>query len=371
MKADDPMRILMMDKYLTVGGVATFLKTLGTELLNQGHKVYLITASDEQNAAIIQEFESCGVRVIHFPDQKNNLLNAVQFLKHSYRFIKQHPVDILHSHHRLVNFVGILLKKLLSIPHLITFHVIKDDHKLLHKLWKKEAIVVPSQASKEHIVRNYQLDEKRVKVIHNAISPDFDVDAAQAKILEGKMFNKADDFYVGYIGRLSKEKGVDVLLDSIPLVQTECPEVEFRIFGDGEERAVLEKRCRDNGLNPGTIFQGKTPHVNELLTLMDVCVIPSRSESFGLFALECMRAGKPVIASSVGGLQEIISPGKTGILFEPGDPKVLAEKILALYKDRKLAARLAKNSQEQFHRKFTLDSFYKYYVDQYRHLISE
>lgn len=363
------MRILMMDKYLTVGGVATFLETLGQELINQGHRVYLITASDDDNQEIIRQFESLGIHVFHFPGKRNNMFNALQFLNHGRRIIKQERIDILHSHHRLVNFAGILLSKVSAVPHLITFHVIKDDHKFLHQLWKKEAVVVPSQASKKQLIQNYGLDGDKVRVIHNAIQPDFETDAARIQKFKQGLFNDPRKFYVGYIGRLSKAKGVDVLLDSIPLVKAEYPNIEFRIFGNGEELPHLKRQCRANGLDPEVLFCGSTSHVNELLALLDLCVIPSRSESFCLLALECMRAGKPVVASAVGGVPEVISADETGILIEPDNPKHLADEIGALYENRAWAKKLGAKGKERFQQQFSFASFYEQYVEVYRSLI--
>lgn len=363
------MRILMMDNYLTVGGVATFLETLGSELADRGHTVHLLTAVDDHNTDIIHRFRKQGIQVHGFSRRKNNVLNAVRFLKQGRRIIKREHIDIVHSHHRVVNFTGILLSKLLALPHLITFHVIKDDHQLLHKLWKKEAVAVPSRASKKHLAEHYGLDEDKVRVIHNAIRPEFETDAARLQHLRQARFNEAGKWYVGYIGRLSQAKGVDVLLDSIPLVRAECPNVEFRVFGGGEERPRLERQCRALGLDPETLLCGATTHVNEVLSLLDLCVIPSRSESFCLFALECMRAGKPVIASAAGGIPEVVSHGHTGILTEPGDPALLADEICALYKNRSTANTLAENGRQRFQEHFSLDIFCRQYLAAYRDLI--
>lgn len=365
------MRILMMDKYLTVGGVATYLKILCKALMESGHRVYLLTAADEENQKIIEEFTTYGIRVLTIPKRENRILTFCNLIWHSYKFVKQQPVDIMHSHHRLANFAGITLNRLTSVPHLITFHVIKGDYRLLHKLWRNEYVTVPSEASKKQLVEHYKLPEERVRVIHNTIQPEMKINPEKKQLLERTVFGDPEKFYIGFVGRISSAKGVDVLLKSIPQVQAECPDVEFRIFGDGEQFSNLKKRSSDMGLDSDRLFQGPTSNVNEVLSLLDLCVIPSRSESFCLFALECFRAGNPVVATNVGGIPEIITHNKTGLLTNVDDPDELAKNIIKLCKNKSLANKLAMNGRKEFEKRFPAQTFCQKYIEQYEFLINK
>lgn len=124
-----------------------------------------------------------------------------------------------------------------------------------------------------------------------------------------------------------------------------------------------------NNLNADLILHGINSNINELLSLTDLCVIPSRSESFSLFALESMRAGKPVVATNVGGIPEVITDGKTGLLSEPDNPGLLAENILKLYHETELRKRFGQNGRQEFERKFSIDKFYDAYINKYKQLV--
>ena len=370
MKHDASMNIIMLDSYLTVGGVATYLKALSKGMMERNHTVWLMTAADDGNRKIIKDFTSYGIRVVTIPNSRNRLITVWRFIKNLFQFLKENSIDVIHSHHRLVNLAGIIVSKMIDVPHLLTLHVFKDDHKLLLKRWKNEWLTVPSHALKNHLVRHYGFKEDHVEVIHNVIKADFDVDEKQKASIKKKMFDDSGKFYVSYVGRISHAKGVDILVESIPLVKEHHPEVEFRIFGTGDELPKLKRRCRKLGLESGRIFRGTTHYVNEILSLTDLCVIPSRSESFCLFALECMRAGKPVIASRAGGIPEVIIDGETGLLVEPEDPEALARSIIKIYENRNLGQLLGRNGYQRFKEAFPLEQFYNAYESKYQYLTS-
>lgn len=369
MRDSKTMNILMLDRYLTIGGVATYLETLCRGLMKRGHTVYIMTTADSGNRKIIDEFSSLGIQFLTIPNSKNRVITFYRFAKMLYQFLKKKDIDIMHSHHRVVNFTGMVIGKMVNVPHLITLHVFKSDHKILTKFLGNEIITVPSKALKNHLINYYGLKEERIQVIYNAIDHDYEVNEQKKASLQKNIFDDPGKFYVAFIGRITHEKGVDILLESIPLVKEKNPNVEFRIFGDGSELSKLKERCRELGLNSEEIFQGINHHVNELLCLMDLCVIPSRSESFCLLALECMRAKKPVIATNTGGIPEVVKHEETGLLVDTESPKLLSQNILKLLNNRDLMQRFAINGNQRFKEKFPLERFYEDYLAAYQQLI--
>lgn len=364
------MKILILDKYLAVGGVATFIKTLAEGLMNKGHSLYLVTGTDGQNQRILEAFKKSGMEVLTVPYSKNRLVLLKRFLKPVFNLIKQKKIDIIHSQHRLTHFAAITAGKRFTVPRLLTMHTFKEDHKKLTKFWKNETITVPSKTLKNQLINHYGLNEKAIHVIHNTISPKVEVNEKLVSLLKRNVFINPELFYVTYIGRLSNEKGIDVLLESIALVAAQNTNIAFRIFGDGCELPRLKQQSLDLDIDPEIIFRGATKNVNELLSLTDLCVLPSRSENFSLFILESLRLGKPVLATNVGGTPEIIKDGQTGILVEPNNPGKLAKAILSLYNDEFLLDRLAKEGCEKFRREFSADKFMDSYIKQYEKLIA-
>lgn len=129
---------------------------------------------------------------------------------------------------------------------------------------------------------------------------------------------------VGVVARLSAEKGVDVFLKGASLLASELPNVDFIVVGDGPDREALEAMAHHLHLTGQLIFLGRRRDVPEILGAIDVLVVPSREESFGLAALEGVAAGVPTIASEVAGLREILEGVDLVKFVPPDDPEALA-----------------------------------------------
>ncbi len=131
----------------------------------------------------------------------------------------------------------------------------------------------------------------------------------------------------GHLGAFTQEKGQDVAAEALRLLRERMPRLRMILAGDGAARAELEA-------SSGLTLPGHIEDASQLLAALDVFVMPSRSEGWGLAALEAMAAGLPVIASNTGGLAEIVDAGETGWLVPPGDARALAEAIENAAADR-------------------------------------
>ncbi len=132
---------------------------------------------------------------------------------------------------------------------------------------------------------------------------------------------------VGVVARLAGEKGVDVFLRAASLLSEELPNVDFVVVGDGPQREVLEALAHDLHLTGQCVFLGRRRDVPEILAALDVLVVPSREESFGLVALEGVAAGVPTIASEVAGLREILDGVSLVKFVRPDDPEAIARAL--------------------------------------------
>lgn len=145
---------------------------------------------------------------------------------------------------------------------------------------------------------------------------------------------------IGAISRLSREKNVALLLKAFALVSKEIPEASLSVYGDGPERGALADLAESLGIGAKTAFHGHVPDAGRRCGEFDVLAVPSSRESFGLAALEAMACGLPVVATKVGGLPELIIDGETGMLVPPEDERAMADALIAVLRDRGLAARL-------------------------------
>ena len=159
----------------------------------------------------------------------------------------------------------------------------------------------------------------------------------------------------GAIGALVGHKGHRYLIDAAAQVVREVPDARFVILGEGDLRASLEKQIADLHLEKHVILGGFRPDVLSLLKGFDFFVMPSVTEGLGTSLLDAMACAKPIVASRVGGIPEVVVDGKTGILVPPKDPDRLAQAIVRMMQDRALAASMAEAGYARVTERFTVE----------------
>jgi glycosyltransferase involved in cell wall biosynthesis len=315
------MNVLMLRPQLEVGGVAAHIGVLGRGLVREGHRVMVGTGGGPQIPAL----RAAGISIFELPFYPSTVSNLARSVAQLRRLVRTQRIDLLHSHHRFTTIVGRAVSWLTGVPLVATVHEFKADGRLTAACWARGPTIVPSQALKEHLVSFYGSRREAVAVIPHAIEP---LPAAESRPLR-----VAAEARVGYIGRLAPEKGARFFVESIPLIRREFPASRFLIVGAGPEEQGLRELARRLGLADADLFLGNRGDVAELIDSFDVVVIPSLFESFSLVALEAMRAGRPVVASAVGGLPEVVRDGETGVLVPPGSPAALAGAVGSLLAD--------------------------------------
>jgi glycosyltransferase involved in cell wall biosynthesis len=146
---------------------------------------------------------------------------------------------------------------------------------------------------------------------------------------------------VGYVGRLSPEKGVDRLLQAAALVLARRPNTKFILAGSGPEDARLKRMAETLGLTKNVTFLSQVDEVSEVYASLDMVVLPSLTEGLPLMVLEALAAKRAVVATNVGAVPQVIIDGETGLLVAPGDVNALAAGIERLMEDSSLRNRLA------------------------------
>lgn len=170
---------------------------------------------------------------------------------------------------------------------------------------------------------------------------------------------------IGAVGRLSPEKGYDVLLQAL----SSLPGVTAILVGDGPDRGRLELLARDLDLGERVIMTGWQADPLPWLPTFDVFVVPSQLEAASLAAIEAMLASRPVVASDTGGLPEVVVDGETGLLVPPGDAAALAAAVRSLLADAPRLKRMGARGREVARRKFGLSRMVLGYESLYRELL--
>ena len=180
----------------------------------------------------------------------------------------------------------------------------------------------------------------------------------------------AHGLVVGAVGRLTPRKGFDVLAEAAARLAPVLRLVEYVVAGDGEARPQLQSQLDQLGLQRAFRLAGARADIPDLLKGIDIFVLPSLDECLPLAVLEAMSAGKPVIASDVGGVSEAVVPEQTGILVPPGDVDALAGAIRRLVEDPGLRERLGAAARQRYLKMFTVERMVRQYAELYNELAS-
>jgi glycosyltransferase involved in cell wall biosynthesis len=160
---------------------------------------------------------------------------------------------------------------------------------------------------------------------------------------------------VGDVARLEPEKGHPTLLEAWPAVVAAVPEAHLLIVGEGSQREALEAQAATLGIEPSVTFTGRRDDVPAVTAALDVAVLPSYREAQGLSILEAMALSRPVVASAVGGIPEMIEDGMTGLLVPPHDAAALSAAIIRVLRDHPFADTMARAARDQIHDRFCVE----------------
>ncbi len=200
-------------------------------------------------------------------------------------------------------------------------------------------------------------------VIHNGIVP-----------IDGSGIPRPADlsragFHVGIVGRLGRVKGIAHAIKAMTL--PEMPEaVVLDVFGEGPEKPALKAQAMASGLSQRVRFHGFRNRIHEYLAHLDCLLMPSLHEGLPYTLLEAMSLGRPIVASRVGGLAEVLQDGRTGLLVEVGDARSIARAVARLVDDPALAGRLGAAAAREQRERFTLESMAQRYREVYVQALS-
>jgi len=173
------------------------------------------------------------------------------------------------------------------------------------------------------------------------------------------------------LARIRPIKGHGVALQATEVLKKRGIPIRLLLVGEGRAKAAVEAEVRARGLDQEVVFTGHVEDIRRVLELADVMIIPSFGDAFPKVAVEAFAAGVPVVASAVGGLKELITPGKTGFLVEPDNAEALADALAHLKANPDKARQVATNAREVYRTELTPEIMVKRYLQEYQQLIGE
>ena len=226
----------------------------------------------------------------------------------------------------------------------------------LRALHDADALTTVCEAVKAMLVRDCDVDRKRVRVVPNGADlPDDASERAAARRWRDELGIGAFKPLWVCVARLEEQKGHAVLLDALARLQERGLDFVAALAGEGSLRAGLERRAAHLGLGGQVHFLGQVDSIGSLLLAADACVIASHWEAQPLVLLEALARERPVVATAAGGVPEVIEDRVHGRLVPPGDPQALAEALEELHRNPDLARRLGENGAERLRAAFTWD----------------
>ncbi len=330
--------------------------------------------SDNKNCDLFRRAKELGLEAYQIP-LKDGFNPGNIFILRS--FLKEHKVDIVHSHGYKPTVLSYLTSKFVKVKQLTTCHLwTSGDRK--HRLYEaleawvikrhKVSIAVSARIKDEMIARD--IPEEIIKVIPNGINIDEYQDVNEEKIEElRKEFNISNGtIVIGNLARLTEQKGHKYLIEAARKVIDENPNVIVLIAGEGELKEELLSLTKKYGIDSKVKFLGFRKDSRDLLKLFDIFVLPSIDEGTPMALLEAMASGCAVVATKVGEIPNIIADNIDGILVEKGNVNALSNKLIKLTSTNMLFHDVAEKAKHKIKEKFSSDKMVHYYKLNYQDL---
>lgn len=268
-----------------------------------------------------------------------NPISDCRTLWQLHRAIRRMRVDIVHTHSSKAGFLGRLAAQMAGVPHIVHTphgHVFEGYFspvatrafialEQLAARWTDRIITLSDEEGRDHLKMGIGRPEQFV-TIPSGVDLDAVTAASPVRLVSGRPV-------IGAVARLVPIKGLHYLVDAAPEILRRCADARFLLVGDGEMRPALEAQARALGLSDRIVFAGYREDIPSVIAGMDIVALPSINEGMGRVLVMAMALGKPIVATRVGGVAELLGDGEAGLLVPARDPIALAEAIGTLLQD--------------------------------------
>lgn len=314
--------------------------------------------------------EEIGCRFVDFRVKRiyglSGFIQGIRF----WRFLRRKRTHILQTYHFSSDIWGAFWAHMAGVPVIISNR--RDmgfwrtrRHVAVYKWVNPYAhkIVAVSESIKRLVMAEEGVPEEKIEVISNGIHLPENGSPPIKNLTRNDIGAKEDDLVIMHVANLTPVKGHAHLLQAMARVLPEYPKAKLVLVGEGPLRGQLTELVKRLGLTDHVVFLGKREDARQLLNMADVCVLPSLSEGMSNAILEYMAAGKPVVATHVGGNPELVDDGRTGILVDKENSEQLAEALKSLVNTPRKRVEMGKNGYEKAKKKFTMSAMVSAYTD--------
>ena len=326
-------------------------------------EVLFCTVTDRHDGPLADELSKNGM--IRYDLSARRLADPFALLR-LIMLIRRERIDIVHAHGQDASILAAIAKRFLNVPLVITRHVLVEPSEnwrqhlrawfALAAIRSANAVVAVSSAVADRLAEIAHLKRSDVRVIPNGIEIE--------KFNRPELIDHREDFRteLGFGPKdhivlvpavLRKGKGHEMLLQSIPAIRSRIPTAYVLIAGSGECEDELRFKARS--LGNAVIFLGERDDIPKLLTACDLVVLPSIEEALPTVLIEAAAASRPVVATCVWGVKEVVAHDRTGILVPPNDPIDLGEAVVKILSNHNLARKFGEEAYKLAHERFSID----------------
>lgn len=366
------MKILIINDFAEkIGGVEIYCYRLKDLLEREGHMVKFFGGQGGLEGSKLRLIISTIFSIKYYlrikaviKDFKPDIIHARSFSSNiTPSFLiaaKKYDIPVVVTPPNFFDYTHTLPKITLKKPYRVISWLIAWFHQELKKKYI-DFFICPSRIFAEHLRNKVGIDSSKISIVQHFIKWE--------QPAEAKNPNTKD---ILYAGRLPKEKGIEYLIQAMPKIKEEHPEVKLHIVGEGNMEQNLKDLANKLGIEDKVIFHGYVAHEN-LATMYrksSVLVLPSVcKEMFGLTLIEAMSQGTPVITTNIGGQAELVENGVNGLLVKPGDPGDLAEKISNILDNPELGREMGERGRKIVEENHTPEKHLKRLIEIYESVI--
>jgi lipopolysaccharide heptosyltransferase II len=358
------MKILQILPELNVGGVETGTVDFAKYLIQHNHQAIVVS----NGGVLVSKLESMGVKHYRLPVHKKSLWTMISSIKKLRKIIEEEKVQIVHARSRVPAWIAFFACRKTKAAFITTCHGYYKNRWFSQIMGWPKLIIVPSEAIGRHMIEDYGVMRDNIRRIARSVDLD------KFKTQKGPIVKK-DSYVIAIVGRITPLKGHRYFLEAMAKVIRRKQNIKIWIIGNPpadkpvykEELEVLSSRL---GIRDHVEFLGSRSDIPQLLPKVDVLVMSSiEPESFGRVILEAQAAGVPAVATSVGGVVDIIDHDKTGLLVMPKDAEGIAEAVLKILDNPDLANQFVAKARQKIEERFTLEHMASQTITVYEELL--
>jgi len=339
--------------------------------------------SSKKTKDFFEKFKNNIFHMTHLKRRINIFEDILAFFS-LYRLFRKEKFDIVHTHTAKAGFIGRIAARLagarfvVHTPHghnlygyfgpLGTFLIV-----ILEKFATlfADKIIVLTSIEKSDMVRYNICKSSHIEIIHSGLELErYNITEINTEKKKAEFNVGVDHFLVGMISRLESVKGPGYFIDACRYIAEKLPKTRFLIVGDGTLKENLISRSKKLNIEDKVIFAGWREDITEILPILDVLVLPSLNEAVGRILLEAGISGKPVVATEVGGIPDIVKNNMTGILVPPADSEKIAEAVISLLRDEEKRFEMGRAARDWVNTNFSANRMVSEIHNLYKSLLN-